>query len=277
MLFTLILWGNTSFADDALGDSLVYHAYFGETQQVEQLLAKKADPNTKDEHGWPVIAVAADRSDGQAYDISKALIAAGADVNVARGSHYAIFNAIKHNNTKLVALLVAADADLNVKNADGLTVMAAARKTANAQTIDLLDKRIFEAIELQRFLLSIGHLKQLTSQYAFHHCAFQYWAYYHRSKQERDMDGEKIKNRARHHANAASKIGLLALQYFPQAYNQHYDVIAGKQRKHISGSLNELISNRNRRAMGVGEIKDLFKRCNLKKTPVYFHAVAAPY
>ena len=91
------------------------------------------------------------------------------------------------------------------------------------------------------------------------------------------MDGEKIKNRARHHANAASKIGLLALQYFPQAYNQHYDVIAGKQRKHISGSLNELISNRNRRAMGVGEIKDLFKRCNLKKTPVYFHAVAAPY
>lgn len=277
ILLSAIFWVIPASANEQLNDALVYHAYFGKADAVIRTLKKGADANAKDEHGWPVIAVAADRSDGQAFAISYALIKAGANINIAKDGNYAIFNAIKHNNTKLVALLVSESANLNVTNQDGLTVMAAARKTGNKRIIEILDKRIFEEQQLLTFLSSTEHLKQITSEYGFHHCAFQYWGYYLRSKQDKGMNEDAIKGRMQHHANEAARVGRLALQYFPDIYNQHYDVIASKQREHISKTLNELISNRNRRVMGVGKIEDMFKRCNLKKTPLYFHAVAAPY
>lgn len=276
-LFAISSVGFSASANGELNKSLIYYSYFGKADAVQRLLDQGADPNTLDEHGWPVIAVATDRTDGQALEISKALIKAGAEVNRAKGRNYAIVNAIKNRNVDLVAQLIYADANLRVKAPDGSNLMTFAKKKGNQEILEIVTKRVLEQRQFFEFLQSKMHIKQLTSQYGFHHCAFQYWGYYLRSKQDKNIDEEKIKDHMRYHANEATKIGRRALQFFPDVYNKQYDLIAGKQRKELTENLNKLISNRNRRIKGVGKTADMFKRCQLNKTPTYFHNIAAPY
>lgn len=257
-----------------LADSLIYQAYFGDAASTRELLRKGADPNTRDEHDWPVLAVAADRSDKQAYPIAYALIRAGADINAGHERNYPIINAIKNKNASLVALLVSEDVHLRVRGPDGLTAYQNAQKMKHPAILYFLEKEFFEQAQTQKFLRSKLHLRQLTSQYAFHHCAFQYWGFYLRSKQDQDMDEDAIRERMRKYAYAAQAIGERAAQYFPEIYRKEYDAIADKQRNYISEQLNKMISNRNRRQQGVGKISDLLKRCNINLTPEYFHAIA---
>jgi len=264
-------------ANDELNDALIYHAYFGNAQAIEKLIQKGADPNTKDEHGWPLIAVASDRNDGHALPISTVLINAGADINVAAKKNYPIFNAIKHKNKDLVALFIAHNINLKVTNPRGMTVQEAAAKTSNRDIIDIISQRVFEEDQANTFLKSKQHLIQLTSRYRFHHCARNYWGYYFRSKQDKDMNKAEIRTRIRHHSTQASLVARNAQRYFTAAYNQHYDVIASEQRSYINDMLNELISNRNRRVMGVGQMKDMLKRCYIIKTPAHFHSTAIAY
>jgi len=262
-------------ANDALNDTLIYHTYFGQATSVQQALTKGADPNTRDEHGWPALAAAADRSDKEAYPIAKALIEAGADVNAAKDRNYPLLNAIKNENEKLVALMVAADVNLRVKNIEGVSVYSIAKKLGNPKIIYQIEKELMEQAQTQTFLRGRQHLKQLTTQYAFHHCAFQYWGYYLRSKQDKNVDETLVKNRMQLHANDAAAIGQRAAQYFPTIFQSKYEQIASTQRESVSKTLNDMISNRNRRRLGVGTLKDMFKRCHLNKTPAYFHAIAA--
>ncbi|MDG1286631.1 MAG: ankyrin repeat domain-containing protein [Rickettsiales bacterium] len=273
-MISLLLLSWQTHANEAMNETLIYHTYFGKAASVQQALVKGANPNTRDEHGWPVLAAAADRSGNEAYAISKALLEAGADVNAAKDRNYPILNAIKNENAPLVALMVAANANLRVRNAEGISVYSIAKKLGNSRIIYQIEKKLMEQAQTQTFLRSKQHLRQLTSQYAFHHCAFQYWGFYLRSKQDKEMDEEAIKDRMRTHANDASATGQRALQYFPNAYNAQYDKIISTQRANLAATLNKMISNRNRRRQGVGKTADMFKRCHLDKTPTYFHATA---
>lgn len=270
----LVLAITPAYANKALSEALIYHVYFGKAAAVQNLMDKGADPNTRDEHGWPALAAATDRNDSQAYPIAKILIDAGADVNASHNQNYPLLNAIKNNRAPLVALLVAADANLRIRSPEGVPVYNVAKKLNNPDIIYYLEKQLFEEAQTQSFLRSKRHLKQLTSQYAFHHCAFQYWGYYLRSKQDKNMDEEALKNKMRKHAAKASAIGERTLRYFPKVFEEKFNEVAANQRKHISQTLNEMISNRNRRVQGVGKPKDMLKRCHLKRTPAYFHAVA---
>jgi hypothetical protein len=275
--FTLIRPAfSTDESQKALRDAMIYHAYFGNAEGMRRALSKGGDPNTKDEHNWPLLAVAADRSDDQAYPISYLLLKAGANPDIAKDLHYPLINAIKNNNAPLVALLVADDANLRIYGPDGISAYKLAKKYNNPKIVYYLEKQFFEEAQTQQFLKSRLHLKQLTTQYAFHHCAFQYWGFYLRSKQDKDMNVEAIKNRMRFYANGASELSKRAAHYFPTVHEQKFDAIAEKQRDRIGNELNAMISNRNRREQGVGSIPDLILRCNLISTPDYFHAIALP-
>ena len=271
---TLFVMLPKSYASQELDKALIYHTYFGSLKDVERMLEKGASPNATDEHGWPVLAIAADRSDKQAYPIAKILVRKGADVNAAHERNYPLLNAIKNNNEPLVALLVSEEANLRARGPDGTPLYSTAKKLKNPTILYYIEKRLFEEQQLRSFLNSTKHLKQMSQIYRFDHCAFQYWGYYLRSKQDKDMKIEQIKDRMRQHAFRASATGERIAQYFPQFTEEKLKSIATKQRQYVSKLLNDMISNRNRRAKGVGKIKDMAKRCYLSKTPTYFHAEA---
>lgn len=278
-IFLLIFaFSSAAFANKdaakAINDALIYHAYFGTAKATQKLLARGGDPDTVDEHGWPILAIAADRNDDQATPIAKALIDAGANINAAYRNNYPLLNAIKNNNSSLVSMLVAADANLRIRSPEGVSVYKIAKKLGNKDIIYYLEKQLFEEAQTQKFLRSEQHISQLLQQYGFHHCAFNYWGYYLRSKQDKDADVEAIKQRMRNHAIHASEIGRRAATYFPKVYNEKFDNIVLKEREYVSKTLNDMISNRNRRIHGVGKVADMLKRCHIEKTPEYFHAVA---
>lgn len=259
LLFTLIsspLWA------DPLGEALIYHTYFSGPSEVRRLLEKGADPNTKDTHGWSALAIASDRSDENATAIASELIAKGADINAGNGSNYPIINAILNKNAALVALLVAHEANLSVRDAKGSSVFALARKMENPDIIYYLDKRVFEEKQLQTYLYSNVRLRQITERFAMENCQFQYWGFYLQSKQDKDMDEAALTKRIQGHATRAAELGRAGEPYFQALQEKGLTTLATNSRTPIYTELNDMISNRNRREQGIGTEADMKKRCD---------------
>lgn len=261
---------------DPLNESLVYHTYFGKVEEIQKLLVKGADPNTRDEHYWPVLAIAADRSDEQSYPIAKALIEAGAELDIGHQRNYPLINAIRNRNVPLIRLLVSQGANLMVKDSDGNSALSLARETRNHEIIDPLEKQLLEEEQTQIFLRSARHLWQITQQYAFHNCAFQYWGYYLQSNQDADMDENAVKDKIQYHARKIAALGRRALRYFPTTYRSKFDRIASDERQKITRELDDMISNRNRRRKGVGSLQDQLKRCGIEQSPLHYQNSLVP-
>ncbi len=277
LLVNALFWSSPTFADKEMDNSLIYYTYFGKEHQAVSILEKGANPNAVDKHQWPALAIAADRSDAQSFPIAKALIEAGADINAGHNHNYPITNAIKNANLQLAELLINKGVNLRVHNQEGTPLLTLAKDLGDERIINLVEKILFEQKQTQDFLTSQAYLNQLTTTYKFNHCAVQYWNFYLRSKQDKDMNADNIKDIITFHANKAVAAGYAAAQYFPQVYTQSYEVMAGNQRATITENLNSLISNRNRRSQGVGTAADLAMRCKLSDVPTYFHSSIMDY
>ncbi len=91
-------------------DKLLQAVGINSLEEVNQLLAKGADPNCED--GEPL-------SKAYSLDVLKALLAAGADVNRSNSTRVTPIMWAAGYHTELVATLIAAGADINAMDHEG--------------------------------------------------------------------------------------------------------------------------------------------------------------
>ena len=118
-------------------------AFFGRIPVVELLLSRRAPVNEVSQNPSalrPLHSAVAHRQPQVALEISRALIAAGADVNVAQhGGWTPLHAAALHGNLPLVRLLLDAGAKAGAKNDTGQTPAGLAKTKNHKEVIALLD------------------------------------------------------------------------------------------------------------------------------------------
>ena len=123
---------------NALGETaLMLAAMRGDLEVVRQLLVQGAEVNPSGD--WSPLIYAAVKG---SVEISRLLLAFGAKVNAAAASNglTALMMAAREGHDRLVALLLASDADPNLKSHSGTTVLAATRATERKDIVELLVK-----------------------------------------------------------------------------------------------------------------------------------------
>lgn len=120
-------------------------AFFGRIPVVELLLSHAAPVNDISRNPSelrPLHSAVAHRQPQVALEISRALIAAGADVNAMQhGGWTPLHAAALHGNVPLVRLLLEAGANPAAKNDTGQTPAALAKTKNHKEVIALLEKR----------------------------------------------------------------------------------------------------------------------------------------
>lgn len=120
-------------------------AFFGRIPVVELLLSQRAPVNEVSHNPSelrPLHSAVAHRQPQVALEISRALIAAGAEVNATQhGGWTALHAAALHGNVALVRLLLEAGATHDAKNDTGQTPAALAKTKNHKEVVALLEKR----------------------------------------------------------------------------------------------------------------------------------------
>jgi ankyrin repeat protein len=120
-------------------------AFFGNVAVVEFLLSRGAPVNAVSQNPsalCPLHSAVAHRQPQVSLEISRALVAAGADVNATQhGGWTALHAAALHGNLPLVRLLLDAGANPAAMNDTGQTPAALARTKKHKEVIALLQKR----------------------------------------------------------------------------------------------------------------------------------------
>jgi cytohesin len=105
------------------GPSMSIHkaVLWGDIEVVKQHLAVGTDVNAKDDLRYTPLHVAAQQGHDRCKEIVELLIAAGADVNVkdGQGGLTPLHTAIGNGNKEIVELLIANGADVNAGRSDG--------------------------------------------------------------------------------------------------------------------------------------------------------------
>lgn len=113
----------------------------GQLETVEFLLQNKADPNQTDYSGatplqWVVGRIKNDVPVERRVRILKALIESGATPNQKNSNHYGytpLINAAEFGELEMVKILLAAGADVNATNNEGITALHFARNAEIAR------------------------------------------------------------------------------------------------------------------------------------------------
>jgi ankyrin repeat protein len=120
-------------------------AFFGRIPVVEFLLSERAPVNEVSHNPSelrPLHSAVAHRQPQAALEISRALVATGADVNARQhGGWTPLHAAALHGNVPLVRLLLEAGATPDAKNDTGQTAAALAKTKDHKEVIALLEKR----------------------------------------------------------------------------------------------------------------------------------------
>lgn len=114
-------------------------AMLGHAERVNAYL--EADPsqaNAKGAHGISVLYHALIRGH---QDIGEMFLAAGAEVNAGAGGSPAIHGVVMFNQPAMIEWLLGRGADLNIKNYEGLTPLAAALKQGKTEIAEMLRRR----------------------------------------------------------------------------------------------------------------------------------------
>ena len=124
---------NASQTDAALRKA----AQDGDIQAVEDLLAKGANVNAKDDKGRTALLWVAPARDNP--EMAKLLLAKGADVNAKdNAGETALMIAASQSNPGILAALLDAGAEVNAQNNEGGTALMAAAFRANLDEIKIL-------------------------------------------------------------------------------------------------------------------------------------------
>lgn len=119
--------------------------FFGSQEAVEVLLEKGADPNAVSKNQMrvtPLHSAVAHRDGPRALEMTRALVAHRAEVNVAQeGGWTPLHQAAAHGQTEIVRLLLEQGADTQALSADGRTPLQMAQEGGHEPAAELLRGR----------------------------------------------------------------------------------------------------------------------------------------
>jgi uncharacterized protein len=138
-----LLGTDPSLATTRSGDGftpLHLAAFFGRSEATELLLARGAEVDALGT-GWMTGTALHSAASGRHRDVIALLLEAGADPDV-RQSHgwTALHAAAQHGDADIVELLLARGADRDARNDDGIRPAELARRAGHAAIADLLDQ-----------------------------------------------------------------------------------------------------------------------------------------
>lgn len=241
---------------------LLYTANLGTAASVAANLQAGANPNAKSDEGWSAISLAASRNDKESNLIVQFLIAAGADIDMRDPKgETPVMNAITNNNVELVKILIQSGADMHSVNAMGRDVRAFAEYFGNPDMIKLVNDAIEEEEAKIRDGRSRRRFYRILDDFIFYNCVQQYISYNQQTKfYKGDVEIERAAQLAQIAADKIRSSHVELEQNFrlPVA---HSVSIAQNTQVMMFDELEAMISNRNRRAKGIGTDKDLDSRC----------------
>jgi len=261
--FLLLLFSlsTSALADATLDRELIYRVNFGRADDIKLLIQQGADPNTRNDLGMTAVSVATDRNDAASFDIVKALVDGGANVNVAdENRNFPIILATRNGRADIVAYLIEKGADFYIKDSAGNAVIDVAKNLKQAEVEKIIQASIDKDLERLARLKSPENLQRFVTEYAFEHCSHQYWSYYLASKQDKNINDADIKSRIAANTDKANSIAIEVQSLFGLQQEKLQEVANGSRSK-VFRELEEMLTNRNRKAKGVGTEADFNKRC----------------
>jgi hypothetical protein len=261
LIFTILLSTPAQAAElTALERELIYRTSQGGAQDVAMLAQRTLSPNLTNELGQPLLTIAASRGDAPALAIVQTLIAQGADVNFGgRGKHFPLIAAIQGGRADVVQLLLDSGADYRAQDAFGSSALSYAQQSSNAAVKAAIEARAAQDRSENEMLVSQENHEKLRYQLAYHSCALQYYGFYYASGQDDIAKDVQYKTLQTHREAITKAMSHLAhyFKYTPPPLQAIFH--AGKQ--DVFEQLEALISNRHRRANGIGQAGDMEKRC----------------
>lgn len=239
---------------------LSYRIEFGNPNDVRILLDKGADPNGVNDLGWPLVSVAARRTDGKAVDIVDMLVRAGAELNQGGPSRqYPIIIAARNGDVALAHYLLQKGVDTAVRDRNGVEPVEIAKYYGHEEVFEILQELALKRAEELERRRSPERMQELRRNLVAESCAAQYMAYYFKSGQDKFSDEEKEEALADRHTQMTTSINdLFQIFKTPMADIQ---VMRDYGAQKIYNEMESLISNRNRRKHGIGAEGDVEKRC----------------
>lgn len=241
-------------------EEMVYRVTQGKADDVKLLLSKISNPNMIDRMGWPILSIAASRTDEEGIKVVKVLVEAGADVNFDGGTrNYPIMFAVQSGNAETVKYLLGKGADYRVKDAYGVKVVDFARAGRNTEVRELISSAIEKDIDTLSRKRSQEYLDEVTHRLAYHSCALQYYGFYYKSRQDPIPLEEQERNLNQEKEIVGKSISELMMMFRVQPQGTMDVFNAAKNA--IYSEMENLISNRWRRIKGVGKPGDMEERC----------------
>lgn len=245
-----------------LQDELAYRVEFGNEEDVALLLKRGGDPNGINELGWPLVSIASRRVDGMSVKIVRILTEAGADINQGGPSRqYPIIIAARNGDTALARFLLERNVDTAVRDRNGVEPVNIAKYYGHDRVFDLLEAQALARAEEKERERSPEHRVELLRELITKACGIQYMTYYFKagakpdeySKEER----EEILGTLQLSMNKAAGDLFAIFKTSQQELMSMREFGA----KNIFQELEDMISPRNRRRLGVGKESDRLERC----------------
>ncbi len=245
-----------------LEEELAYRVRFSRADDVVLLLKKGADPNAVNDVGLPMVSVATSRTDDDAIPVLRTLMQKGADLN--RGgpnNQYPVVIAARENNTKMMEFLIKeAKVDYTVKDLNGLLPLEIAEYYGNKESAELIRGLTEEKLAAEKERHSPERKEKLVKELAFKVCEEEYMHYYYTSGQDKYSKQEIAQNVTEKRNQVKETMDELY-----KIFGIPPEIAISMKKKMepvIVKQLDAMISNRQRRAKGVGKSADLHLRCD---------------
>lgn len=260
LMAALFSSGSTALAAQTIHDDLVYQAALGEAEDVKALLSEGASPNATNEDGIPAISLAAQRGDAESLEIIKALVGAGANLNVRdnRGET-PLMNTIAVRHLEAVHFLISSGSDFYAVNTSGKSVLQQAEWVGDEDIIALVNQAVTLDKDRRAERISGDYMYEKLDEYLYYNCARQYMTYYKASGQDK-LD-EAQYQRQMEKMDGIIHNAQIELEYNFNMRRDDIERMGKDTRQLIFDEMENLISNRNRRKHGIGKEADLDKRC----------------
>ncbi len=196
--FIMLGAGQAIAFDSAASKDLIYYTAFGRSEDIKIILGRGANPDARNQHGLPALAIASDRKDPESLKLAQTLVEAGADINLSDGDkNYPLLNAVKNRNVALVKYYLSKEADFNITDNKGNTPYQVAKVMDFPEIAGLILDKIREIEERNRQRASPENFMKLVRSVAFNSCAAKYNMYIldknlYRSEQDKSFRNNQV-------------------------------------------------------------------------------------
>lgn len=253
--------------DTGLLEETIYRVQVGKIEDIKLLLERLGNPNATDKQGWPLLTIAASRTDAVAMPLVKLLVEMGADVNNHGGRmNYPLMAAVQSGNADIVKYLLSKGANYRATDASGTRIVDFARQSGDKEVIALIERAVNSDKQDLAHMHSQAYLDQITYDLAYNSCAMQYYSYYYKSEQDDIPQSTRDKTLKKYKEKVGTAMSHM-MTFFRIPRDDALEIFNTTRTK-IFSEMENMVSNRWRRQKGVGKDGDMEKRCE---------SISAPY